>query len=65
MIEKSSTAAWVGGSVGATVFGLTPSQWSVVGIIAGIVIGAAGLIANIYFQNRRLQIAMRNNYPED
>lgn len=59
MTENSSTAAWLGGAGSAIVFGLTPSQWSVVGIIAGIVIGIAGLIANIYFQNRRLQLAMR------
>lgn len=59
MTEKSSTAAWLGGSGSAIVFGLTPTEWSVIGVIAGIVIGVAGLITNIYFQNRRLQLAMR------
>lgn len=48
--EKASAAAMYGGSTGAVVFGLTSSEWSVVGIIVGIVVAVAGLAVNTAFQ---------------
>lgn len=42
-----------GGSGGAIVFGLTPSQWSVIGVIVGICVAIAGLVINTWFGWRR------------
>lgn len=64
MIDKSN-AAIVSGSGAAMLFGLTPSQWSIVGVIGGLVVGFVGLLVNIYFQHKRLQIAMRAGSMED
>lgn len=57
--EKLSKVAEVGGAGVAVVsgteliLGLTPGQWSVVGVIGGLVIGLIGLCFNIYFQAKR------------
>lgn len=63
MIEKVSHAAMNGGAGVAVVsggysgveyvLGLTPSQWSAVGVIGGLVIGLLGLAVNAYFQWKR------------
>lgn len=65
MIEKVSNAAMNGGAGVAVVsgsysgveyvLGLTPSQWSVVGVIGGLLIGVIGLAVNSYFLWKRSQ----------
>lgn len=45
------------GLAGDTVFGLTTSQWSAVGVIGGLVIALLGLVVNIYFKKQHLLIA--------
>lgn len=63
MYEKVSHAAMNGGAGVAVasgsysgveyVLGLTPSQWSVIGVIGGLLIGLVGLAVNTYFQWKR------------
>jgi hypothetical protein len=53
--EKASAAAMYGGSTGAIVFGLTPSEWSVIGVIVGIVVAVAGLAINTVFAYLRFK----------
>lgn len=55
MHEKLSTAATYGGSGVAVFFGFTPGEWQIIGIIGGLVIGAAGLLVNAYFQWQRFK----------
>lgn len=55
-IEKAANAAIGSGSGAAVIFGLTPSEWSVVGVIGGLLIALAGLFVQVWFQNKRLQI---------
>ena len=55
MNEKISTAATYGGSGVAVIFGLTPGEWQVIGIIGGLLIGAAGLVFKVYFDWRRFE----------
>jgi hypothetical protein len=62
-VEQVSNAATQGGAGVAVVsgavkgielvFGLTPNEWSVVGVLGGLAIGVAGLFVNIYFQWKR------------
>jgi hypothetical protein len=62
-VEQVSNAATQGGAGVAVVsgavkgielvFGLTPNEWSVVGVLGGLAIGVAGLLVNIYFNYRR------------
>lgn len=62
---KSATAATYAGSAGAAasglagdaVLGLTTSQWSVVGVMGGLVIALLGFVVNIYFKRQHLLIA--------
>ena len=54
---KVATGAQYVGAATATVFGLTPAEWSVVGIIVGIVVGLAGLGANVWFRWQHLKVA--------
>jgi hypothetical protein len=63
MYEKASHTAMNGGAGAAVVsgsysgveyvLGLTPSQWSVIGVIGGLLIGVIGLGFNTYFQWKR------------
>lgn len=53
--EKISAAAGYGGSGTAFVFGLTPSEWSVIGVVGGLVIGLAGFAWNAWLGWRRDQ----------
>ena len=39
----------------ARILGMTSDQWSIVGVMAGIVIGALGLLVNAYFKWREDQ----------
>lgn len=54
--EKISAAAAYGGSGTAVVFGLTPSEWSVIGVLGGLLIGLAGYLTNLYFGWQRLKL---------
>jgi hypothetical protein len=60
-LVKVSGAATAGGAGAALYFGMTPDEWSVIGIITGIAIGVLGLIANVgltwYFKAQHLKIA--------
>lgn len=58
MGEKVSAIAGYGGGGTAFLFGLSSSQWQVVGVVGGLVIGAIGLLANVYFGWKRLQLDM-------
>lgn len=64
-MSKAATASTYTGSAGAisagisTVLGLTPSEWSVIGVIGGLVIALLGFIVNIYFKRQHLLIAQR------
>lgn len=40
-----------------TVFGLTTSEWSVIGVMGGLVIAFLGFLANVYFKRQHLLIA--------
>lgn len=54
--EKVSAAIGYGGSGTAVVFGLTPSEWSAIGVIGGLLIALAGFLVNAYFGWRRLKM---------
>lgn len=62
MIQKTSSIATQAGggtafaSGASYVLGLTPAEWSVIGVIGGLVIGLIGLAINAYFQWKRLEL---------
>jgi ABC-type uncharacterized transport system permease subunit len=68
IVTKTATAATYTGSAGAiasgmasdTVFGLTTSEWSVVGVIGGLVIALLGFAVNVYFKRQHLLVALKN-----
>jgi hypothetical protein len=49
-----------GGSGSAIVFGFTPGEWQVIGIIGGLVFAAVGLVANLWFKAQHLDLARAN-----
>jgi hypothetical protein len=68
LIEKASQyaqnggagTAFVSGSAGAAmagkehlIWGLTTDEWSVLGVIGGLLVGLIGLVLNTYFQWKR------------
>jgi hypothetical protein len=59
IIEKASAAAMYGGSGSAVMFGMTPSEWSVIGVIVGIVIAVVGFAVNVWFKVQHLDLARR------
>lgn len=42
-------------------FGLSASEWSVVGVISGIVIAVIGLVINTWYKEQHRQIALRQS----
>jgi hypothetical protein len=61
--EAASRATYVGAAT-ATIFGLSASEWQVLGVVSGIFIGLLGLAVNFYFQLRRLE-AIEARKPGD
>lgn len=57
IIEKLSAGAMYGGSGSAIVFGLTPGEWSVIGVIVGILVAIAGLAINTYYKQAHYSLA--------
>lgn len=62
-LVKVSAAATVGGAGAAVYYGLTPDEWSVLGIICGIAIGLIGLLANVgltwWYKQQHLTLAQQ------
>lgn len=58
-ITKAASALTYGGSGSAAVFGLTPSEWSVIGIIGGLAIALAGFFVNVWFKRAQLALAAK------
>jgi hypothetical protein len=53
----AAKAAQYGGAGSALVFGLTPSEWSVIGVIGGLLVGVGGLLVTIYFKHKHYKLA--------
>lgn len=52
IVTKTATAATYGGAGNAIAFGLTANEWSVVGVIGGLIIALLGYFTNLYFKRR-------------
>ena len=52
--DKAASVATYGGAGSAIFFGLTANEF---GALCGVVIGFIGLIANIYFKQKHLELA--------
>lgn len=63
--EKVAPYATFGGGGSALVFGLTPSEWSVIGVIGGLVIGVAGWLTQVYFKRQHLKIAQERGQADE
>lgn len=57
MVTKAATTAQYAGSSGAVAFGLTGTEWSVVGVIGGLVIAFLGFAVNWYYRDQHLKLA--------
>jgi hypothetical protein len=53
--HRAASAATYGGSGTAMYFGLSPGEWQVVGVVGGLLIGAAGFAFNAWLGWRRDQ----------
>lgn len=70
VITKVATAATYAGATTAAgsglssdlVFGLTSAQWSVVGVIGGLVLAVLGFAVNVYFRRQHLKLAIARAY---
>ncbi len=60
--EKAANVATYGGASTAVFFGLTANEFAA---ICGVVIGVIGLIANIYFKQKHLEIAKKSLDEKD
>jgi hypothetical protein len=55
-ITKIATGAQYTGAGSAVYFGLSAGEWSVVGIISGIVVAVGGFIVNWYYREQHLRL---------
>jgi len=58
-VSKAATTATYAGSSGAVIFGLSTSEWSVVGVIGGLIIAFLGFVVNVYFKRQHLLLAKK------
>lgn len=69
-IEKAANTAIASGTTTAVVtgaavkyFGMTPTEWSVVGVIGGLVVAILGLcvrtLVDIYYRERHLKLEQK------
>lgn len=65
VITKVATAAQYGGAGTALTFGFTDNQWTAVGILGGLVIGALGLMVNVWFKSQHLRLARERAFAAD
>lgn len=59
---KAANVATYGGASTAIFFGLTANEFAA---ICGVVIGVIGLIANIYFKQKHLELAKKSFEEKD
>lgn len=59
---KAANVATYGGASSAIFFGLTANEFAA---ICGVIIGVIGLIANIYFKQKHLEIAKKSLEEKD
>lgn len=64
LTEKTSAVVMYSGGGTAVYFGLTPSEWQVVGVIGGILIGIAGLLVNVWFKQKHLDLARQQAHAD-
>lgn len=64
VVVKTATIAQYAGSAVATVFGLSPTEWSVVGVIVGIAVAVLGYATNVWFRWQHLKLAKAKATPE-
>lgn len=61
LTQKITATLAVSGATSSVYFGFSQGEWSIIGIICGIVIGALGLAGNlavtIWFKHQHLKIA--------
>lgn len=63
---KTAAAAQYAGGGTAVYFGLSAGEWQAIGVVAGIVIGLAGLAVNYYFKHKHYKLAvMRAGVGDD
>lgn len=55
LIEKTASKATYGASVGTVYLGYTSDEWGVIGIISGMLIGAATFSFNVWFRMKYMR----------
>jgi hypothetical protein len=54
---KTANLSQYAGSGTAVVFGLSPGEWQVLGIVVGIAVGVAGFAVNLFFKMQHYRLA--------
>lgn len=44
-------------------FGLSSSEWQVIGVVGGILLGLAGFVVNVFFKALHYQLAKKHKSP--
>ena len=65
LVAKVANTATYGGSASAVVFGLTPGEWQVLGIIGGLLTAVAGFLLTWWYKHQHLQIARRSQDDDE
>lgn len=52
-------------AAGSIAFGLSGSEWSAIGVIAGIVLGVATLLANIWYKRHLIKLARQGKKVDE
>ncbi len=64
MVTKAATTAQYTGSSTAVAFGMTGTEWSVVGVIGGLVIALLGFAVNWYYRAQHLAVSKSREWSQ-
>lgn len=56
-VTKAATTAQYAGSGSAVAFGMTGTEWSVIGVIGGLIVAVLGFVVNWFYKERHYRLA--------
>jgi len=60
-VTKAATTAQYAGSSTAVAFGMTGTEWSVIGVVGGLIVAILGFAVNWFYKERHYRLAQEKS----